>query len=67
MVSHNKNLMPSGKELFLRSLPAMACLAVMMINLVVRPGVFWGTTLLVVMVVLMFFAVLVWLPKFRSL
>jgi Flp pilus assembly protein TadB len=64
---HHANPMPvSGKELFVRALPTMVCVAVVLLALVVRPGVFWGTALVAVVVVLMIFSIVAWIPKPHS-
>jgi hypothetical protein len=56
----------SGKEIFLRAIPTLAFVSLALLVLSVRPGVFWGTTLLVVLVPLMVLSILALIPKPRS-
>lgn len=65
--SERASLMPiSGTEMFLRALPTVACMAIVLVALAVRPGVFWGTVSLAVLVVLTVFSFIVLTPKTRS-
>lgn len=56
----------SGKEIFLRSLPTIAFVAIALLILSNPPGVFWGTAFLVVLIGLMVLSIRAWIPRSRS-
>lgn len=63
---HDTLIQVSGQEIFWRSLPTIAFVIVAMILLANSVGVFWGTTLLGVLVALMVSSIWAWIPKLRS-